>query len=297
MIEQQSNRRRAYLALAATTLLWGYNWVVMKQSLRYCDPFVFTALRISAGSFILLCILAWKRGSIVPRNILLLIVTGVLSTAGGTGISTWALQNGGAGKTAILVYTMPFWALILSWPILSERIRGLQWLAVGMALSGLIMVLAPWKISLDISSSLLAVLSGLMWAGGAILIKIISKKSNFDLLSVTAWQLFFGALPIGVVALLNPSSPIQWTSYLIGALAYNIVFATAIAILLWTYTLQKLPAGVASMGTLAAPVIGATAAAIQLGERPPAGEAAGMILILCGIVLLAILDIKRKQNA
>lgn len=296
MAEQQSTFRRAYLALAATTFLWGYNWVVMKQSLQYCDPFVFTALRLFAGFFILFFLLTWRRGSIVPKNIPYLILIGILSTAGGTGISTWALKNGGAGKTAILVYTMPFWALMLGWPFLSERIRGMQWLAVGLALSGLIMILRPWKISLDIASSLLAVLSGLMWASGSILIKIISKKSNFDLLSATAWQLFFGAIPIGAVAFLIPSPPIQWTPYFFCALTYNAVFATAIAILLWFYTLQKLPAGSATMGTLTAPVIGATAAALQLGERPPAVETVGMALIIVGIVLLAIHDLKQNTG-
>lgn len=296
MTEQQSTRRKAYLALAAVTLIWGYNWVIMKESLQYCDPFVFTAVRVFFGSFILLFILAWKRGSLVPQNIPLLILTGILSTTGGTGVSTWALENGGAGKTAILVYTMPFWALLLGWPLLAERIRGKQWLAVGLALSGLIAILAPWKTTLDLSSSLLAILSGLMWAAGSILIKIMGKKSDFDLLSVTAWQLFFGAIPIVIGVFLIPSPPVRWTSYLLGALAYNIVFATAIAILLWFYALQKLSAGSATMGTLATPVIGVIAAAVQLGERPPSGEIAGMILIIFGIVLLALLDLRRKQN-
>ncbi len=297
MTEQQSVRRKAYLALAAVTILWGYNWVIMKESLQYCDPFVFTAMRIFAGSFILLLILAWKRRSIVPHNIPLLILTGILSTTGGTAVAMWALTSGEAGKTAILVYTMPFWALLLGWPILSERIRGLHWLAAGLALSGLMLILAPWKISLDIAGSLLAIAAGLMWAAGSILIKIMAKKSDFDLLSVTAWQLFFGAIPIGVLVVLIPSPLVSWTPYLLGALTYNIVFATAIAVLLWFYALQKLPAGSATMGTLATPVIGAVAAAIQLGERPSVTDMAGMILILCGIVLLTFLDLRRSREA
>ena len=37
---------------------------------------------------------------------------------------------GGAGKTAVLVYTMPLWAIPLAWWVLGERVRGLQWLAI-----------------------------------------------------------------------------------------------------------------------------------------------------------------------
>ena len=45
-----------------------------------------------------------------------------------------ALVDGGPGKTSILVFTMPVWVLLMGWPALGERVRGLQWVAVGLAL-------------------------------------------------------------------------------------------------------------------------------------------------------------------
>ena len=41
-----------------------------------------------------------------------------------------ALAGGGAGRTSVLVFTMPFWTLLLAWPVLGERVRGLQWIAL-----------------------------------------------------------------------------------------------------------------------------------------------------------------------
>lgn len=41
-----------------------------------------------------------------------------------------------------------------------------------------------------------------------------------------------------------------------GALAYSAIFATAIAWSLWLFVLKKLPAGIASLSTLAVPVTG-----------------------------------------
>ena len=58
---------------------------------------------------------------------------------------TWALHGEGAGKTAILTYTMPFWLLLMAWVFLGERLKGFQWVAVAVALAGLILVLAPWE--------------------------------------------------------------------------------------------------------------------------------------------------------
>jgi drug/metabolite transporter (DMT)-like permease len=50
------------------------------------------------------------------------------------------------------------------------------------------------------------------------------------------------------------------------------------------------------MGTLATPVIGTIAAAIELGERPSITEAWGMLLILTALVLLSLLGyIQRRQ--
>ena len=296
MIENIAARRKAYLALISISLLWGYNWVIMKEALRFCDPFTFTTFRVFLGSFVLLIFLAWKQGTIVPKNIPLLLLTGFLATSGGTGVSTWALQHGGAGKTAILVYTMPFWAILLGRPLLSERISGLQWVAVGFAMTGLLMSLAPWHVSVDLGSSLLAILSGLMWGAGSLLIKLMGRKDDFDLVSVTAWQMFLGAIPIGMTALATSSAPIVWDPYLIGALIYNIVFATAAANLLWFYSLQILPTGVATIGTLATPVIGGLAAAVELGERPPLSETLGMLLIVLGIAIISFIGLRSKRG-
>ncbi len=100
--------------------------------------------------------------------------------------------------------------------------------------------------------------------------------------------MLLGSIPLVIIALFLPSEPIQWSVRFIAALIYTIVFGTTIARLLWLYILNKLPAGVASMGTLATPVIGVVAAWIQLGEIPDYSEAMGMLLIGTALSLEAI---------
>jgi len=102
-------------------------------------------------------------------------------------------------------------------------------------------------------------------------------------------------LPIVAVALIVPAPPIQWTPYFIGATLYNIIPANAIAWLLWLYALRHLPAGVASMGTLLAPVIGVGAAWMQLGEVPSDVELVGMLLIGAALLTLTVIGIRRHQ--
>jgi hypothetical protein len=54
------------VALVFISLIWGYNWVVMKESLRYAGPFDFNALRMALGSVFLFAFMAWKREPLRP---------------------------------------------------------------------------------------------------------------------------------------------------------------------------------------------------------------------------------------
>ena len=291
-----SARWRPLAALILLAVIWGYNWVVMKKSLQYMGPFDFNAIRMVLGGVILLFFMRCQGMSVRPKAVPLTILLGLTQTAAGTGLILWALVSGGAGKTSILVYTMPFWILIFAWPVLSEKIRGLNWIPVVTAFAGMILLLEPWSLKSTLFSEILAVIAGMFWALGAIIIKVMQKRPDFDLVSVTAWQFVYGSIPLVMAALLVPQPSVQWTPYLIMALFYNTVLVCAFAFLLWTFIMKRLPAGVAGMGTLAVPVIGITASLIELGERPDTWETLGMMLILAAISILTALRFRENRR-
>lgn len=296
MIHRLPGELRSIVALALLALIWGYNWVVMKKSLQFMGPFDFNALRMLLGGAALLLFMVWRGLPVRPRQVPLTILLGLLQTSAGTGLILWALQSGGAGKTAILVYTMPFWILILAWPILAEKVRGAEWLPAGLALAGLLFLLEPWSYKGTLASEILAVLSGAFWALGAITIKVMQRRPDFDLVSATAWQFVYGAVPLVIAAALVPSQPVTWTPYLVLALAYNVLLVCCVAFLLWTFIMERLPAGVAGMGTLAVPVIGLTASMLETGERLDAWETGGIVLILLALSILAWLRSRMSRR-
>ncbi|PKN32863.1 MAG: EamA family transporter [Deltaproteobacteria bacterium HGW-Deltaproteobacteria-19] len=286
VINRLSTNGRPVAALALLALIWGYNWVVMKKSLQFMGPFDFNATRMLLGGLILLALMAGRGMSLRPKQVPLTILLGLLQTAAGTGLIIWALISGGAGKTSVLVYTMPFWILLFARPILGETIRGTDWLPVMLAFTGLVLLLEPWSLKATLMSEILAVLAGVFWALSAIVIKWMQRKPDFDLVSATAWQFIYGSVPLVIAAALVPSPPVQWTPYLVTAIAYNAILVCALAFLLWTYIMNKLPAGVAGMGTMAVPVIGMTASILELGERMDVSETAGIFLILTALSIL-----------
>jgi drug/metabolite transporter (DMT)-like permease len=285
----------AVAALILLALIWGYNWVVMKIALRDCGPFTFAALRSMLGAFVLLPLLPLKGDTAAPPKPLLgIILLGLFQTAGFLGFAFWALVEGGVGKTAVLVYTMPFWVLILARLFLGERIQGVQWSAVLLSFAGLFMIFEPWHARGGLFSELLAVLGGISWAISVIIAKRLIKKEKIPLLRLTAWQMLFGAIPLVIVTFIASEGPVNWSPSFVAALLYNVIPGNAIAWFLWLYVLEKLPAGVAGMGSLAIPLVGVMSAWLQLGERPGLYETAGMLLIGFALLILSVYALQRR---
>jgi drug/metabolite transporter (DMT)-like permease len=288
---------RAVSALMLLAAIWGYNWVVMKRALDYIGPFQFAGLRTFLAALFLFGVLWLLKKPMKIGHLTQVVVIGLLQTSGFTGFIIWALVEGGAGKVAVLTYTMPFWVMMLAWPMLGEKLRGMQWLAALAAVSGLACILEPWHLHGSLVSNGLAVLAGVCWALAVILAKKLHHRApDMDLLTFTAWQMLLGSIPIALAGLLIAGPPIHWTAYLTGALAYNAIACNALAWLLWLYALQRLPAGVASMISLIIPVIGVIAAWIELHEVPSHLEMAGMLLIASALAIIAIHGMRRHEE-
>jgi drug/metabolite transporter (DMT)-like permease len=288
------NERLALLALAGMALVWGYNWVVMKKALAYVGPFDFSALRNVFGAAALFLVLKVLRRPMRiqawPRVALL----GLLQTAFFSALIQLALLQGGAGKTSILVYTMPFWIIPLAWVTFGERIRGLQWLALALAAAGLLLILEPWHHQGSALSELLAIGAGLSWALAAMVAKWIRRDCPMDVLPLTAWQMLFGAAVLCVAAWLVPERPIDPAPYFFEALIYNAILATALTWVLWLYALQHLPAGIAGLSSLGVPVVGVLGSWLELGEVPAGLELAGMVLIGTALVVISLQSMGRR---
>jgi len=276
----------ALTALGFLAFVWGYNWVAVKIALQYAAPFPFAAERSAGGGLCLLLVLILARRPLKPLYPARTLLLGLLQTTIFTSLTSWALVHGGAGKSAVLVFTMPFWVILAAPFVLHERLRGMQWLAVLLAFGGLLLILSPWQRVPDLGSAALALAAGVAWALSVLLVKKIPVRGHWELLSLTAWQMLLGAAPLVVIALLVPGRATDWTWTYDAMLVYNILFATAAAWLLWLFIVGRLPATQSGLTSLAVPVVGVLAGWWQLGERPSTGEVAGMLFVFAGLALL-----------
>ena len=289
--------RNAFLALGLVALIWGYNWVVMKLALDHSGPMDFSLLRNFFGALTLFIVLAVRHEPLglpeAPGQVLLL---GLLQTTGFVGLIAIALTDGGAGKSAVLAYTMPFWALLFGAWFLGERLRGLQWLAVALAALGVVFLVAPWESGYANVSSLTSLLAGLVWGASIIVAKRIPQEKPGALLSITAWQMLLGCIPLVALAWYVPEQDIEWTPGFIIALAYNAVLGSALAWLLWLYALRVLPAGIAGLASLGAPAVSVLAAWLQLDETPTLPDMTGMLMIFAALAVLTLRALARRTG-
>ncbi len=110
--------RRAVIVMVLLVSLWGYSWITSKIGLNYASPIDVVAMRLELGMLTLL------GGPVVDRQARSsrstgrrLLIIGLIQTGAFLLLNTWALSEGGPGKTSILVFTMPFWVLVFAWPM------------------------------------------------------------------------------------------------------------------------------------------------------------------------------------
>ena len=289
----QPSRRGAIAAMLATILIWAYSWIVMKQVLQHAGPFQFSALRYSLGAAVLFGALAATRQSMRPPPLWPTALIGLCQTAAFQGLGQWALVEGGAGRVALLAYTMPFWAVLLAWVVLREKPTARHWTGLGLAAIGLVCIIEPWRGLGGGDSTALAIAAGAAWAMGTVLSKRMFQRHGPTPLNLTAWQMLFGALGLCVLALLVPQRPIEWTWGLVAGLAYSAILASSLAWGLWLLVLQRLPTAVASLSSLGVPIVSVLLAWAVLRERPSAMEALGILFVLAGLLAVSGLRIRR----
>lgn len=289
-------RHWAAWGIVLLSLLWGYTWVTAKQALDFAPPFTLTFMRVFGGAlalFLALKILRLPMRLHAPRAVLLI---GLSQVSGFMLLQTFSLKFGAAGKTAVLVYTMPIWTLLLAWPVLGERVRGAQWWAVIGMLGGLFLIIEPWNLESGWVSNAFGVGAAMCWALGTILVKELRREHNVNLLSLTAWSNLLGSVPVALIASVVDEPPIHWTSEFVLIMLGLILISTAFCWWLWTSILDRVPAWEASLLVLGTPVIAIVSSRVVLGEAFSRYEIAGILLIGSGLLLLSFVSWLRERR-
>lgn len=285
---ERHDRWIGFACLAVTSLGWALNWPIIKILLRDWPPLFARGVAGTAAAVILVLIARWRGESLrvawhlVPR----LLFASFTNVFAWMGCATVALKMLSIGEGALLVYTMPIWAMLFAWPILGTRpsLRDLMALLLGIAGIAVLLGAHGFALSPDkIVGILLALGSATLFALGGVLSR---TPLPIPPVALVAWQVGLGCFPMIILGLLfeHPDipalTPAGWAS-----LIYMTLGPMGVCYLTWFATLQRLPPATASTGTLIVPVLGVIGAALILGEPLGLREVVAMALTLGGVTL------------
>jgi drug/metabolite transporter (DMT)-like permease len=271
-----------YIYFALLVVIWSYSWVVAKVALGFTSPIAFSLLRTIVGTLaIFLFIVSIKKIQKLKEPFLVALL-GLTQTTGFFIFANLSLVSGGAGKVSLLIYTMPFWSIIFANIILKETVSRAQKIAIVGSFLGLVFIMEPWNLRSNFLSDFFALLSAISWAISITIAKIILNKQKINILSLNSYQMLFGFVGILICYLFIPQQKETiFSPYLIFAVLYAGIVATALGWFLWLYVLEKMKVNIASLSSLAVPILTILESWFQLGEKPN-------VLEICGIVLIAL---------
>jgi drug/metabolite transporter (DMT)-like permease len=282
--------RAAFVLLAGITLSWGLNWPLLKVALSEIPVLPFRALCLLVSGPVLLAIAAARgTGIAVPkREILPLLLASLFN------VTLWHLFTGygvlemPAGRASIIAYTMPAWATLLGALVLSEPLtpRRLAGLVLGMG--GIAALVLPDldKVVAAPLGAVSMILAALSWAVGTVMMK--RRRWSGSMAAMAGWQICLGGFPILIAAIIiGPFPGLERAGgAAVAALIYVIVFGMLIGQWAWFVVLERLPVAVASISTLAIPVVGVLSSALLLGERLGPAEIAALLLVVAALALV-----------
>ena len=273
----------ARLMLVAVSLAWGLSWPAMKIALNEIPPF---SMRVSTSGLATVALFALAVMQRRPlkvksgRERAHLVIAGCLNIACFTLFTAFAQLATATSRVAVLTYTMPIWAALLAYPVLSERFNLSRGISLLLGVLGLAVLIYPLIGSSDLIGLALALATATSWAAGTVYLKW--AQIDADPMAISAWQLFVGLLVTVAGLFIVEGSLHLWPVHprALWALAFSAVFGSAFAYLLWFEIVRRLPATTASLGVLSVPVVGIVASVLILGERPTITDMVGSALIL-----------------
>lgn len=274
------SKLRTYAIAAFAPIAWGSGYYVTEEYLPPDRP-LFGAM-VRALPFGLLLLALTRRlphGSWWWKTLVL----GTLNISAFFVLIFVAAYRLPGGTAATLTATAPIMMMLVAWALVGERPRAQSLLggvvgAVGVALLVLEagFVVDPVGVAASLGSVTLS-------SVGFMLVK--RWEPPVDMLTLTAWQMVAGGIALLPIALVVEGAPPAMDVGAIGGFLYLGIPATVLANALWFRSIRRLPAAAVSLVGLLNPVAGTVVGVTFAGEVFGASQAAGLLLVLGGIVV------------
>jgi drug/metabolite transporter (DMT)-like permease len=260
---------------------WGFNWIAAAFALQEVPPWSlrFTTTGIGAVALIAAIYLSGRALRVPPGAFKHIALAGFFNVAVFNICAAFAQLSGATSRTIMITYSMPIWSALGAWLVLGDRFDKVRLVALTLCIAGLGILLWPLFANGVPRSALFALGSAFGWTIATVYLKW--ADIGVDPLVNAAWQLVIGTVLITLGMLAVEGYPQIWpiSGRTMWSIAFIGLIGAGLAHFLWWAIVDKLPTATAALGSLLVPVVGITASALLLGERPTTNDIVGFAMV------------------
>ena len=188
-----------------------------------------------------------------------------------------------ASANAILLqYAAPMWTALLGWLVLKEKPRWEHWFALVLVGIGLFLVLSGGLSKGSIAGDIIALLSGVAFAGNSVVLRLKKDGNPADILLFSHIICALFSVPFFI---LYP--PVMDTGSVF-SIVFMGIFQIGAASALFAYGLKRVPAIQAMLTATIEPVLNPVWVLLVTGEKPALSVLTGGSLIIAAVVFSSV---------
>ena len=284
---------KAYLALTATSILWGTSWVASKIAISEIPALQLTYIRQFLAGTIFLSYFLFIKKSPLPtvKDFKSIAVMAALMFLSANGLSTWGLKYIPTGLASLIGALYPLSVVLIEWVFYKKRdVSVLTFVGLLIGIGGVGFVFYE-NMFTHIDPNLffgliLSIIAMLSWSLGTVFLS--RHHLSVDPYFGMGWQMVIGSAMLFVFAHIAqdpiPLATISIKSWL--SISYLVIIGSVISFIAFIYSLKRLPVAISSLYAYVNPIVAMIIAAILLKEKLTVSIVIGTIITLIGVYLV-----------
>lgn len=279
--------------LALLTLVWGFNWPVVKTVLTVMSPLHFRSWGLAVGAASLFAIARMSGLPIrVPRGAWgRLIAIAMFNVGFWNMLTAYGIPLMDSGRAAILAYTFPVFGVLFSMWLLKERLTLRRAGGLVLGIAGLALLLGSELAAVGRSplGALLLLGSAVSWALGTVVMK--RWPVELPTTSFAAWQTGLSFVPVFLCAALferGGFSPLPLPLWPFLGFLFNVFVVSIFCYWAWFKIAGVAPVTISTLSTLMIPVVGVFSGMLVLSEKPQWTDYAALVLVISAMASVLI---------
>jgi len=288
--ENTASRTKALLALGWVSFIWGTTWLASKIGVSHMPALQMSGIRqIIGGAMIILYFLI--KNYRLPRGDqwITILILSILNFVLSNGLSTWGVKYISSGLGSIISAIFPLW-LVLITMIAGRRLPVQALIGLCMGFGGVCIIFYEHLqdfLNADFRFGIfLSLTSTVTWAFGTLYIQ--QKVKNYNPFFSVGFQMLIAGIILTTIAHATgnviPMSDIPGVTW--WAIAYLVLFGSVTTFIFYVYSLQHLPAALASVYAYINPIVAVLLGSLLLDEKLTVFIALGGIITIAGVYLV-----------